>query len=149
MTTPGNDYPWDHPSSLDGSYAAQLVLLEAKLTAQGEEWLRDAGMTEKQRRKKKKKEKKQKQRAKEARVGEDEGGRVGCDSSSAGVAMGGADGRGGWPLPCDACITKNGGHIRQIAGRCGRGGRMAHSKAAAPAAAEAVALLCSITLYMD
>ena len=35
-----DDYPWDHPSSLDGSYAAQLVLLEAKLTAQGEEWLR-------------------------------------------------------------------------------------------------------------
>ena len=25
-----DDYPWDHPSSLDGSYAAQLVLLEAK-----------------------------------------------------------------------------------------------------------------------
>ena len=40
------DYSWGQPSSLDGSYAAQLVLLEAKLTAQGEEWLREAGMTE-------------------------------------------------------------------------------------------------------
>ena len=51
--------------------------------AQGEEWLRDAGMTEKQRHKKKKK-KKQKKSAKEARVWEDEGGRVGCDSSTLG-----------------------------------------------------------------
>jgi hypothetical protein len=82
MAAEADDYPWDYPPCLDGSYAAQLVLLEAKLTAQGEEWQREARMTQQRRKKKKKKKKKkkEKQRAKEARVREDEGGRVGLYS---------------------------------------------------------------------